>query len=79
MNNEHNDKQPLNLDDLEQVSGGYKLDDNIARIKRDGHFQEILDIYLSQGKKPACHKLIEYYPDLAEEAYFIVPWMPKFV
>lgn len=72
MNNEHNDKQPLNLDELEQVSGGasgIEIQDFINnRIKPDGHYQELVDILRTYGRQAVANKCIEYYPELKNDS-----------
>ena len=55
----------LNLDNLEQVSGGTgKLEQLVTRIKADGHAKELRDLLKTQGKPAACAKCCEYYPEL---------------
>lgn len=50
MNNEHNDKQPLNLDDLEKVAGGAGgLEQLKTSIIRDGRSDELKTMFKTQG------------------------------
>ena len=61
MNNEQNDKQPLNLDELEKVAGGGMLEDLLNIIRRDGRWDELKTIFKTQGKSAASAKCCEYY------------------
>ena len=55
----------LDLDKLEQVSGGAGLlEQLVTRIKADGHANELKTILQTQGKPAAAMKCCEYYPDL---------------
>ena len=55
----------LNLDKLEQVSGGAGLlEQLVTRIKADGHANELRTLLKTQGKPAAAMKCCEYYPDL---------------
>ena len=55
----------LNLDKLEQVSGGAGLlEQLVTRIKADGHANELKTLLQTQGKPAAAMKCCEYYPEL---------------
>ena len=55
----------LDLDSLEQVSGGAgELKELISRIRRDHHVAELRDLLNTGGKPAAAAKCCEYYPDL---------------
>lgn len=55
----------LNLDKLEQVSGGAGLlEQLVTRIKADGHADELKTLLQTQGKPAAAMKCCEYYPEL---------------
>ena len=55
----------LNLDKLEQVSGGAGLlEQLVTRIKADGHADELRTLLQTQGKPAAAMKCCEYYPEL---------------
>ena len=59
------DIRELNLEELDQVSGGDGLlEQLITRIKADGHAKELKTLLQTQGKPAACAKCCEYYPDL---------------
>ena len=55
----------LDLDKLEQVSGGAGLlEQLVTRIKADGHANELKTLLQTQGKPAAAMKCCEYYPEL---------------
>ena len=55
----------LDLDQLEQVSGGAsKTKELVTRIYADGHADELKTILKTEGKAAACAKCCEYYPEL---------------
>ena len=55
----------LDLDKLEQVSGGAGLlEQLVTRIKADGHADELKTLLQTQGKPAAAMKCCEYYPEL---------------
>ena len=59
------DIRELNLEELDQVSGGDGLlEQLITRIKADGHAKELKTLPQIQGKPAAAMKCCEYYPDL---------------
>ena len=55
----------LDLNKLEQVSGGAGLlEQLVTRIKADGHANELKTLLQTQRKPAACAKCCEYYPEL---------------
>lgn len=54
----------LNLDKLEQVSGGGLLQDLITKIKRSGKAPEYKEILATQGKAAAAAACCADNPDL---------------
>ena len=63
---EANNKRELNLDEMNQISGGAgKLETLITRIKADGHAKELKELLMTQGKPAAAAKCCEYYPEFS--------------
>ena len=58
------DIRELNLEELDQVSGGGYLETLINRIKAHGHYNELKNLLKTQGKAAAAAKCCGYYPDL---------------
>ena len=54
----------LNMENLEQVSGGKgPLEQLISRIRADGHANELKTLLSTSGKPAAAAKCCEYYPE----------------
>ena len=54
----------LNIEDLDQVSGGGFLQDLVTNIHKDGHANELKTTLKTEGKAAAVQQCCGYYPVL---------------